>query len=824
MKKLLALLCLLPSLGWCDSKISAFPSTTTLNAGDIIPVVTNPTTSPANKVITFQNLQTQLGTGGGGVVPIVNTGSLYQTPYVSVASSNTLSMSSDLMQYPSSAAVTVPLYVSTVTAVSSMTVQNITINGTCTGAGCGGGSVVLTSSGIAFGSPTNTVASDTNTLRWDNTAKTVTIISSSPLKMSDTTDTQKLNIYHTTLPINAGFGPQIIDSWIWGQTADAGGPDGGLRIAISTSPFLFTPTSDSVPANRTSLELLPPDGVGDESMKVILGSKQWLFGFGNLTFPDSSVQSTAFSGYNSTQTWTATQAWSNAQPSTFTALDVSGNLQRGNYVFTTPSTPACIINGTLTAGCNQSGVMMAISSVTAPSNPYYMDSVGKLSLGQAGPNELNVLGGVEISTANNKHLVNSGNLQLTYGVQASTYVSTAMSGSGTQCVQVDNTGLFSGTGLACGSGAGGSGIVSPGTFTWTNSQGIILSTETVDQITFSGNNTTLMSLPSYWSFAYSPSFGGSVTETFSKPTNLAFGGNSLNVTAGAFAMNGPFGINGKTVLYNGSTGNATNKLDIVGGMSVGYADGSYPNAGNSIYSAFGVNAATGVFSTSLTVSGQNVCQANGTNCLASSGGSSSLAVTTGSAAGFSSIASSPTAVINLDANFFSATLQGTATGYVTIISTGAAGTVLTSNGAGLGAGWKASSGGSGTKPPLTFTWDGGGVVIATAGVSLARFTELPYAVTITSSVLSCTVATGYTAATSTFSVTVSTQSAATFNGATGYGSICASDCPSLASQAREGDGTLTGWVTSLNAGEYVWVDLNAPPQAATYCQLQIWVN
>ena len=104
--------------------------------------------------------------GGGGAGVIAGTGSLYQTPYVSVASSNTLSMSSDLMQYPSSAAVTVPLYVSTVTAVSSMTVQNITINGTCTGAGCGGGSVVLASSGIAFGSPTNTVTSDTNTLTY----------------------------------------------------------------------------------------------------------------------------------------------------------------------------------------------------------------------------------------------------------------------------------------------------------------------------------------------------------------------------------------------------------------------------------------------------------------------------------------------------------------------------------------------------------------------------------------------------------------------------------------------------------------------------------
>ena len=54
---------------------------------------------------------------------------------------------------------------STITA-SSITVQNITINGTCTGAGCGGGSTPLISSGIAFGSSANTVTQDTNTLRF----------------------------------------------------------------------------------------------------------------------------------------------------------------------------------------------------------------------------------------------------------------------------------------------------------------------------------------------------------------------------------------------------------------------------------------------------------------------------------------------------------------------------------------------------------------------------------------------------------------------------------------------------------------------------------
>jgi hypothetical protein len=53
------------------------------------------------------------------------------------------------------------LAVSTVTA-SSVTVQNITINGTCTGTGCGGGSVTLISSGIAFGSSANTITSNSS--------------------------------------------------------------------------------------------------------------------------------------------------------------------------------------------------------------------------------------------------------------------------------------------------------------------------------------------------------------------------------------------------------------------------------------------------------------------------------------------------------------------------------------------------------------------------------------------------------------------------------------------------------------------------------------
>lgn len=66
MKKIAALLILLCSSAFCDTKISALPSTTTLNSVDIIPVVTNPSTSPGNFSITKSNLLTTLGIVSSG--------------------------------------------------------------------------------------------------------------------------------------------------------------------------------------------------------------------------------------------------------------------------------------------------------------------------------------------------------------------------------------------------------------------------------------------------------------------------------------------------------------------------------------------------------------------------------------------------------------------------------------------------------------------------------------------------------------------------------------------------------------------------------------
>lgn len=133
--------------------------------------------------------------------------------------------------------------------------------------------------------------------------------------------------------------------------------------------------------------------------------------------------------------------------------------------------------------------------------------------------------------------------------------------------------------------------------------------------------------------------------------------------------------------------------------------------------------------------------------------------------------------------------------------------------------WTTVSGGSGTKPPVSFTFDGGGLVISSAVVSLQNFYEMPYAATVSSYTLSCDTATA------TINFSLGTETAANFAATVAPTSICASACPALSGTRRVGDGTLSGWTTALNSTDYLIADLTgAVPVNAKRCLLQVWLQ
>ena len=195
----------------------------------------------------------------------------------------------------------------------------------------------------------------------------------------------------------------------------------------------------------------------------------------------------------------------------------------------------------------------------------------------------------------------------------------------------------------------------------------------------------------------SASQGGTITNNYGvKVFNYSTGGSTVTNNYGLYVVNPTTSVptNGLIStnygLYVEPQTNAKNNYGIysAGGNNVFVGSTSFSDQ---------VRLSSGVFANGSQGSSGQFLESQGAGLpviwgTTGGGGSSSLAVTTGTSGGFTSLASSPTAVFNADKNFFSVTLQGAATAYTTIISTGTAGQVLTSNGAGLGAGWQTASG------------------------------------------------------------------------------------------------------------------------------------
>jgi hypothetical protein len=217
---------------------------------------------------------------------------------------------------------------STVTA-SSATFNNITINGTCTGSGCGGGSVVLPSSGIAFGSATNTVTSDTNTLVYNKTSYNLNLgsypytmpyysesahASSLNLWASDTGSgpSTPLHIYNLLGSTYTFFGAYIPTNGLpWGPPEPffSGKLDTSGNTTFNTGEAIIGPTQ---PGNFIfqSGTYAPTMTIGPTSINAsILSPSQFVK-------TDASKNLVSYDLLNSTQTWTG--------GNTFSSVTVTG--------------------------------------------------------------------------------------------------------------------------------------------------------------------------------------------------------------------------------------------------------------------------------------------------------------------------------------------------------------------------------------------------------------------------------------------------------------------------------------------------------------------
>jgi hypothetical protein len=119
----------------------------------------------------------------------------------------------------------------------------------------------------------------------------------SSLDVSDTNSS--FTIQDGTLPINSGFGPQVTQTLLWNKAKVSGFTGGSLNIVNSTTPLTTTSGgAPYIPAPGSAFTL----GSGVLTLQTYdynnpFGTTIFSFDSSGLTFPDSSVQTTAATPY-----------------------------------------------------------------------------------------------------------------------------------------------------------------------------------------------------------------------------------------------------------------------------------------------------------------------------------------------------------------------------------------------------------------------------------------------------------------------------------------------------------------------------------------------
>lgn len=208
--------------------------------------------------------------------------------------------------------------------------------------GGGSGSTVLTSSAVAFGSSTNTVTGDASTFSWDNTNKALTVVGSQTIstitvntnESIGTAPNQEYTLNIQSVGSSAGFSFGINELVNTGAVANYGIYANAHGSGSSDIAGQFV--ADGSASSEIGIVVNATGGTIDHAIQIVNGDI-----YSSINGAGSVNQCLASNGanntprwitvplLNSTQTWTAQQAWSSPQPSTFTYGVTVGSITVG---------------------------------------------------------------------------------------------------------------------------------------------------------------------------------------------------------------------------------------------------------------------------------------------------------------------------------------------------------------------------------------------------------------------------------------------------------------------------------------------------------------
>jgi hypothetical protein len=252
----------------------------------------------------------------------------------------------------------------------------------------GGSGTVLLSSGIAFGSATNTVTSDTNTLTWNNATKNMSMIGKTNTNVftssvtqsgiGNSAEAQQLYCYATGSTFGSCYGSNstvtsngaIVGVSYYGNCSGNGSCYGNEQISNGSGTNYGTYSAATNGTINYGGWFTASGGATNHAIYVYQGDVNIQpLSPSQFVQTDASKNLVSYDLFNASPTYNGQANWTSAQPSTFTALAVSTLT-----VSSSVTVQNITINGTCTgSGCGGGGggssSLAVFNGVTQISSP-----------------------------------------------------------------------------------------------------------------------------------------------------------------------------------------------------------------------------------------------------------------------------------------------------------------------------------------------------------------------------------------------------------------------------------------------------------------------